>query len=46
MLKHLKTEREQLKKEIYELIIMLGTQRNYISSIEKLLNNEAIVNIR
>lgn len=40
MLKHLKTEREQLKKEINELIITLETQRNYINSLEKSSNNK------
>ncbi|WP_169740881.1 hypothetical protein [Methanobacterium arcticum] len=37
----MKTEREQLKKEINELTIMVETQRNYISSLEKPLNNGA-----
>lgn len=34
ILKSLKTEREQLKKEINELTILIETQRNYISSLE------------
>lgn len=40
MLKHLKTEREQMKKKINELTILLETQRNYISSLEKSSNSE------
>lgn len=41
MLKSLKTEREQLKKEINDLTILLETQRNYIASLEKSMNNES-----
>lgn len=41
MLKSLKTEREQLKKEINDLTILLETQRNYIASLESTLNNES-----
>lgn len=36
-----KTEREQLKKEINDLTILLETQRNYIASLESSLNNES-----
>ena len=39
MLKHY-TEREQLKKEINELIITLKTQLNCINSLEKSSNNK------
>ena len=41
MLKSLKTEREQLKKEINDLTILVETQRNLIASFEKSLNNES-----
>ena len=41
MLKSLKSEREQLKKQINELTILSETQRNIITSRENSSNNEA-----
>lgn len=41
MFKSLKTERDQLKKKIDELTILLETQRNYIASLESTSNNES-----
>jgi len=40
VLKKAKNEKEQLKKEIKELTILLESQRNYIASIENSKDNE------
>ena len=41
LIKSLNDRKGQLKKEINDLTILLETQRNYIASLEKPLNNES-----